>query len=224
MTDDVDRASNALVDATPSAGDSETVLTGGLQASFHHEEEQTHREQAVHGHEEHRGRGRIRRVLDKVRILLDGAQSPVVQPTGLERALRNLLSDVAPTTRMQLRFIITGRPQTLESAIQEQIYLIGREALLNALRHSEATSIEAELEYSPRRLRVLIRDNGRGIEPKVLKPGCDSHCGLRDMFERAKALGARFQIWSRSGSGTEVELSVPFYSRSKHVPSSWSFI
>ncbi|MGB6691949.1 MAG: ATP-binding protein [Terracidiphilus sp.] len=159
----------------------------------------------------------MHRVIDKGRVVLEGVRSTNVQSTGLERALCDLLSNIAPTAGTQLRIIVTGRPKTLESAIQEQIYLIGREALLNALHHSEATSIEAELEYSARRLRVVIRDNGCGIEPNALQPGRSSHCGLRGMFERAKAMGARFRILSKSGSGTEVELSLPFDSRGKSV-------
>ena len=105
---------------------------------------------------------------------------------------------------------MTGQPKTLRSAIQEQIYLIGREALVNALRHSDATSIEAEIEYSRRRMRLVVRDDGCGIDQKVLTSGRNSHRGLRGMLERAEAVGARLEIWSKRGSGTEVELSLSF--------------
>ncbi len=87
--------------------------------------------------------------------------------------------------------------------------MILREALLNALRHSEATSIEAEVEYQRRQLRVVVRDNGRGIDPQVLRSEHDSHRGLLGMRERAGAIGAQLRIWSRRGAGTEVEITVP---------------
>jgi signal transduction histidine kinase len=102
-----------------------------------------------------------------------------------------------------------GRPKALKPAIQEQIYLIGREALVNAFRHSAATSIEAEVEYLPNRLRVVVRDNGSGIDPQVLRSGRDSHWGLLGMRERARSIGAQLRILSRRGAGTEVEISVP---------------
>jgi signal transduction histidine kinase len=59
-------------------------------------------------------------------------------------------------------------------------------------------------------LRLRIRDDGRGIDPDVLKAGGrEGHWGLKGMRERAKSIGAHLEVWSRSGSGTEVELSVP---------------
>jgi signal transduction histidine kinase len=97
----------------------------------------------------------------------------------------------------------------LPPSIQEQLYLIGREALLNAVRHSEATSIEAEIEYRPRCLSVVVRDNGCGIDPNMLRLGKDEHRGLMGMRRRAESLGAQLRIWSRPGAGTEVEISVP---------------
>jgi signal transduction histidine kinase len=102
-----------------------------------------------------------------------------------------------------------GQPKALKPAIQEQIYLIVREAVLNALRHSEATSIEADVEYQRRQLRVVVRDNGRGIDPQMLRLEGDSHWGLLGMHERAKCIGGQLRIWSKRGAGTEVEISVP---------------
>jgi signal transduction histidine kinase len=102
-----------------------------------------------------------------------------------------------------------GQPKTLKPAIQEQIYLIVREALVNALRHSKATCIEADVEYQRRQLRVVVRDNGCGIEPQMLRQEGDSHWGLLGMHQRARCIGAQLRIWSRRGAGTEVEVSVP---------------
>jgi len=108
-----------------------------------------------------------------------------------------------------LRILVMGQPKALKPVIQEQIYMILREALLNALRHSEATSIEAEVEYQRRQLRVVVRDNGRGIDPQALRSEQDTHWGLLGMRERAGAIGAQLRIWSRRGAGTEVEITVP---------------
>jgi signal transduction histidine kinase len=153
------------------------------------------------------------RAICEGRSVLRGLRSPLCPMTGLEQALSQLLDEMAPSASPRMRILVTGRPKTLRSAVEKQIYLIGREALINALRHSEATAIEAEVEYSPRRLRVVVRDNGCGIEPKLFTSERDSHSGLRGMLQQAKALGARLQIWSRPGSGTEVELSLPFNSQ-----------
>jgi signal transduction histidine kinase len=105
--------------------------------------------------------------------------------------------------------LVEGQPKALKPAIQEQIYLVGREAVLNALRHSRAAAIEVEVEYSPRQLRMVVRDDGCGIDPQTLRSGRDLHWGLQGMRERAGSVGAQLKLWSRQGSGTEVEISVP---------------
>jgi signal transduction histidine kinase len=80
---------------------------------------------------------------------------------------------------------------------------------VNAFRHSGAATIEVEIEYAARQLRIVVRDDGRGIDSDVLQSGREGHWGLSGMRERAETIGARLQVWSRAGSGTEVELAVP---------------
>jgi nitrate/nitrite-specific signal transduction histidine kinase len=79
----------------------------------------------------------------------------------------------------------------------------------NAFRHSQANKIELELEYSPKHLRILVRDDGAGIDPEVLHSGRDGHWGLAGMRERAENIGARLKVWSRANAGAEVELVIP---------------
>ena len=45
----------------------------------------------------------------------------------------------------------------------EVSYSIGREALINALAHSEGRNVELEISYDPKQFRLRVRDNGRGI-------------------------------------------------------------
>ena len=82
--------------------------------------------------------------------------------------------------------------------------MIGREAAMNALRHSQATKIEVEVRYLRDLLRVFVRDNGCGINPETVQRECDPHWGLRGMRERAENISARFAVCSRTGAGTEV--------------------
>jgi signal transduction histidine kinase len=150
----------------------------------------------------------IYRVIDEGRDALNGLRSRVDAPTDLEKAFAEV-GDEFNSAGAQLRISVMGRPTALNPAVQEQVYLIGREALVNALRHSGATTIEAEIEYLPSKLRVVVRDNGSGIDPEVLESGRNAHWGLVGMHERAKNIGAQLRIWSRKGAGTEVEISLP---------------
>ena len=139
---------------------------------------------------------------------VDPSDRHTIESTTIEQSLSGVLRDFSPAG-VRCEISVTGTPKSLQPAILEQITSIGREALVNALQHSEATIIEAEVEYSPRRLRLIVRDNGRGIDPHIARSGKDSHWGLLGMRDQAARIGAQLSIWSRSGAGTEVEVSVP---------------
>jgi signal transduction histidine kinase len=104
---------------------------------------------------------------------------------------------------------IEGTPRDLDPILRDDIYRIAREALRNAFHHAQANKIEAEILYGHRLLRLRIRDDGKGIDPKHLDAGRDGHWGLPGMRERAQQIGAQLDMWSEAGAGTEVELRIP---------------
>ena len=109
-----------------------------------------------------------------------------------------------------LRVIVEGTPRAKPAMIREEIYRIARELLRNAYRHAHARSIEAELRYDADAFVLVVRDDGKGIDPQVLKDrGRAGHWGLRGVYERAEGIGARLDVWSEAGAGTEVRLAVP---------------
>jgi signal transduction histidine kinase/ligand-binding sensor domain-containing protein len=120
---------------------------------------------------------------------------------------------------------VEGAPRALHPVARDEVYRIAGEALRNAFRHADAQRIEIEIRYDERRLRLRLRDDGKGIDPKLLTDdGDEGHYGLRGMRERAKLLGGKLTIWSERGSGTEVELIIPAahaYMPSPGLPRSW---
>jgi DNA-binding response OmpR family regulator len=140
--------------------------------------------------------------------LLQGPRQSGVAPSHIEQELSGFLKQFSKTAA-RCKVSITGRPKQLKPSIQEQMNLIGREALVNALLHSKATCIEAEIEYLSHRVRLVVRDNGRGIDPQAARTRGDASRGLVGMRDRAQSIGAKLTIWSRPGAGTEVEISVP---------------
>ena len=105
---------------------------------------------------------------------------------------------------------VEGSPRDLETVLQDALYRIGREILRNAFRHARAKRIEVEIRYDAQEFRIRFRDDGIGIEPKVLDEGArPGHWGLPGVRERAKAAGARVEFWSEVAAGTEVQVVVP---------------
>jgi len=108
------------------------------------------------------------------------------------------------------RVIIEGEPRKLFPEMQGEVYKIACEVLRNAYRHANAGQIEAEIRYDHHQLRVRVRDDGKGIEPKVLDESRrQGHWGLPGIRERALQIGMQLRFWSNASAGTEVELTIP---------------
>ena len=148
-------------------------------------------------------------VIEEGRNAVRGLRASPGSTQDLEQAFANIQQELGMSGQVDFRIVREGQPSPLHPIIRDEVYRIGREALVNAFRHSGASQIELEMESAPAHLRLLVRDNGRGIDPAVLKEGRDGHWGLSGMRDRAERIGARLKVWSRPGAGTEVELNVP---------------
>jgi signal transduction histidine kinase/ligand-binding sensor domain-containing protein len=101
---------------------------------------------------------------------------------------------------------IFGTPRPLRGQIQEDVYAIAKEALVNACRHSQATTIFCHLTFADGRLVLVCGDNGIGIDTETIREGRrEGHWGIAGMHERARNIGAVLQITSVPGQ-TRIEL------------------
>ena len=151
----------------------------------------------------------MRHVIEKGSNAVGGLRSSNSEPDDLGQAFSRIPQDLGLEVRIVFRVIVLGSARKLNPLIRDEVYYIGRELLLNAFRHSRAGCIEVELEYAPRRFRLVVRDDGCGIDPQALHARREGHLGLPGMRERAERVGASLTVWSRAAVGTEVALSVP---------------
>lgn len=148
-------------------------------------------------------------VVDEGRTTLRGLRSSVESVPDLKSSFSRVPRELGAQEGIDFRVIVEGPCMPLRSLVRDDVYNIGREALVNAFRHSGASTIDVQLEYAASQLRILVRDDGCGIDPQVLRSGRDGHWGLSGMRERAERIGAKLKVLSRTGGGTEVELRVP---------------
>lgn len=148
-------------------------------------------------------------VIDEGRDAVRGLRSTSGNADDLETAFSQIGQQFGNSEVKDFRVIVEGKPMQLHPIIRDEAYRIGREALVNAFRHAQAGKIEVEVEYAAKNLRIVVRDDGTGIDSQVLESGKDGHWGLSGMRERAESIGARLRVWSRINTGTEVELSIP---------------
>jgi signal transduction histidine kinase len=149
------------------------------------------------------------RVLEQGRCAVQGLRSPTERIASLGEAFSGVPSDLGLPSAVGFRVVVHGADRELRAGVRDEVYRIGREAIVNAYRHSLAKDIETEVEYRPTELRIAVRDNGRGIDPQDLERDRNGHWGLKGMRERAERIDARLRLWSSVALGTEVELCVP---------------
>jgi len=148
-------------------------------------------------------------VIEEGRNTLRGLRSSIDYAHDLKSSFLRVPQELGDNQGVNFRVVVQGSSVPLRAAVRDEVYSIGREALVNAFRHSNADNIEVELDYEGNYLRVLVRDDGHGIDAQVLESGKDGHWGLSGMRERAERIGAKLRVLSRLGAGTEVELRVP---------------
>jgi ligand-binding sensor domain-containing protein/signal transduction histidine kinase len=151
-------------------------------------------------------------VIEEGRNAVRGLRSSHSASLDLENAFSQIQQELANVDRAEevnFRIIVDGEQRPLHPVLRDEVYRIGREALINAFRHARANKIELELRYSSKGLCMLVRDDGCGIDSAVLQTGRDGHWGLSGMRERADRIGAQLHVMSSASAGTEIELSIP---------------
>jgi signal transduction histidine kinase len=151
----------------------------------------------------------MKTVIEEGRRAVRGMRLTQTDGGDLETSFSRISAETITDEPVNFRVQAEGTARALHALVRDDVYRIGREAIINAFRHSDAANVEVELRYSDRDLRLFVRDDGRGIEPEVLRDGRDGHWGLSGMRETAEKIGATLRLQSRPGEGTEVELRVP---------------
>jgi len=148
-------------------------------------------------------------------VLLEGRQrvhdlrEEDMTGNGLWDNLARWGKELAQDSNTRFSAAIVGTPQPLDPTVCDEVYQIGREALTNAFQHAVAKQIELEITYDRKKVTLLVRDDGDGIDNGILKGGRSGHWGLSGMRERSQKIGAQLNIWSHGGAGTEIDLSIP---------------
>ena len=148
------------------------------------------------------------------RDAVSGLRSSTTVTNDLAYAIKTLGQELAVgesnPNAAEFHVEVEGTTRDLHPILRDEVYRIAGEAVRNAFKHGQAQVIEVEIRYDERQLRVRVRDDGKGIDVKVLGgDGRAGHFGLHGMTERAKLMGGKLTVWSEAESGTEVELSIP---------------
>ena len=150
----------------------------------------------------------ISQAIREVRQVLMDLRPPLLEEQGLSAALDNELRNRS-LTQPEVDITIDAPPEVAAlrwpGEVEYVAFMVVREAVENALRHSGATAIDVSLSGTPTLLQLEISDNGGGLAAGAeLKNG---HLGILGMHERAHAVGAQVAVESDPAHGTRVKLS-----------------
>jgi ligand-binding sensor domain-containing protein/signal transduction histidine kinase len=158
-----------------------------------------------------RNRDEALRRLEELRQLNRGALAEMrtllleLRPAALEKAeLRDLLRQLADALRSRAGLAVVVEADevcALPTDVKVAFYRIAQEALNNIVKHARANQVNVRLRCETNAVELEIADDGKGFDPTEVST---EHHGLRIMRERAEAIGARFQVKSEPGHGTQV--------------------
>ena len=152
-----------------------------------------------------RSKDELNEVIADLRKMVLSLQSSEIWQSPPREAWEHLLSRLKEISPVPLRVdIAPGVLNSLPTEANIHLLNIAREAAMNAIRHSKASSILVELRNGGSSITLRVRDDGSGFDPALRSPGQ----GLANMSSRARELGGSFQCSTARNAGTEIKVEI----------------
>ena len=145
------------------------------------------------------------RAQEMVRTLIRDLHRSPFGRAGLVQALASYFVDVERDTGVPIKADL--EEVDMPPPVQLLCYHVTREAVMNAVKHADASAVAVKLEAANDGARVTIRDDGKGFDPE--QGSAEGHFGLKMMKERTLVAGGSFDIASAPGAGTTVTAEFP---------------
>ncbi|HFB83504.1 MAG TPA: PAS domain-containing protein [Thermodesulfatator sp.] len=150
------------------------------------------------------------KVMQETRHIILNLRPPLLDDLGLEATLRWYIDHVTSGTNLTCQLFFEVEEEAIPEAYKIILYRITQEALSNVIKHARADSVSIRLKRDGKRILLTIEDNGIGFNPQEennqQRPG---GYGLMSIRQRACFVGATFEIHSRPGEGTKIEVGFP---------------
>jgi signal transduction histidine kinase/ligand-binding sensor domain-containing protein len=144
-----------------------------------------------------------RRALQEMRLMVYELRPRALKELGLRGAVEQRLEAVERRAGMDARLVVEGE-WDLPPDVEEELYGITQEALNNALKHANASSVTVTIRAQDRTVALEVQDDGHGFNPQAITGR--GGLGLVSMRERAEKIGGTLTIRSTPGEGTRVQV------------------
>ena len=149
--------------------------------------------------------GELDRVIRDLRNYIFGLRPGILADRQLDQALRELGQDIQKRSSFPVEVEVDRELAAVVSSRSHQIVQLTREALSNVARHAQAKHSVVRLVRIGKTAVLTIEDDGVGFEVGSDPAGN----GLRNMRERAAAMGGALRVSSKAGKGTKLRLTFP---------------
>ncbi len=149
--------------------------------------------------------GELDRVIRDLRNYIFGLRPGILADRQLDQALRELGEDIQKRSTLRVEVHVDGELAALVSSRSHQIVQMTREALSNVARHAQAKQSVVRLARTGKTAVLTIDDDGVGFDARTDSAGN----GLRNMRERATAMGGSLRVSSKAGKGTSLRFTFP---------------
>lgn len=145
----------------------------------------------------------------KIKNLAYSIRPPELDLGGFPEAVESCFSGLAGRKGVDFRFRCTPSCHSLPQQEATILFRIVHEAINNVLKHARARTLEIRLSQKAGKIRLFIRDDGRGFDPEQASIHPPRTLGLISMKEMAESLGGTFRIQSAPAKGTSIEVLLP---------------
>lgn len=151
----------------------------------------------------------LTRELKGVRAYLSQLRPPELAEQGLSGAIQNAANQIGSNLGVPVMVEIDDGVDALPETVEIVILRIVQEALQNARKHAQPSSIRIRMWSEHSSWTLEVRDDGRGFDSDDPPVSGRRHFGLQFMRERAELIGARFEVRSSPNLGTAVRMTIP---------------
>ena len=149
----------------------------------------------------------VTKAIGDLRTLSKTLHGEAVLSAGIAQAIEMELKLIDKSAAFETSLSVSGTPVSIDQQKELILFRTVQEALNNAIKHSGATKIHIQLDYTHNRLHISIQDNGHGLNLAAIEKDPERGSGLRNMKNRTHMIGGEFGI--DGTSGTKIQISLP---------------
>jgi two-component system sensor histidine kinase DegS len=149
-------------------------------------------------------------VAEDIRRICRDLRPSALDHLGFVPSVRWLVDNFREETGIEVEFSSEGDSQEITPDVSTTLFRIVQESLSNIRKHAKATKLTVRLKFIDSNVSIMVQDNGNGfaLPEHISSLATKGKFGLIGLHERAQSIGARLEIETHLGQGTEIKITM----------------